>query len=319
MIILKKLNQEYLKYNYKIISKIAKDIYLISLDESDYILKKINVPINYNVLNQQHKYIKYLKQNGVNTADIKFCYKNNNSLYELQEYIKPDKKTINITELIKLIAKYHFISSKYNGLLSKKKCYKHKFKCANFELNNLLLGFNEKYYYYPRQNVVDNISLISNNNRENLDELLKIYDECYHYFISNYITDDCIAHNDITSNNVIVRDNELYLIDFDLAVKSSIYVDFIDCVIKRYKTIPEIDASLNIINKNIIRYTKIYNKYNYAAKINHVGVLCIFILKIISFNFYVLLNKKNTKKFNDDLPNLLNLIKRIYNLYMEVK
>lgn len=102
------------------------------------------------------------------------------------------------------------------------------------------------------------------------------------------------------------------MIDFNLAIKSSEYVDFVDAIIKRYSTLSEL--ILGIFELNVNYYIELYNKHNKYIKLEIKGVYCMIILKIISFNFYVMLNRKNKKQFNQNINNLYIYINRIYSL-----
>ena len=312
MIILKELKLDYVKNNYKIIKEITKEISLIEIDNQKYILKKIIFIINYKTLKKQNNYIKYLNKNNIKVANILFSYKDGNNLYEIQEYIENNNTKINTNSLIQTIAKYHNVSIKYSDDLLKNNIYDQKFICNGLEINKLLLGFNEKYYIYPKKNLFDNYHLIKKENLQYMNELLTIYDNSYNTFIKKYNKQQLIIHNDITSNNVINYNNELYLIDFDLAIRSSPYVDFIDCAIKRYKTIYQLSNRLSNIKSEIKKYIEVYNKNNDIIKLDYKGALYMLILKLISYNLYVSLNNENVNNFNDNLPKLLKIIKKLY-------
>ena len=314
VIILKKLKLESLKKEYKI----AENVEIISIDNTKYILKRVTIPMRYETLKEQHKYIHYLSENNIKTANIISSYQENDNLYEIQEYIENNNYTIDISNLIKLVANYHSISTKYSKDILKDNIYSYPFTCRNISLNKLLLGFKEKYYIYPNEKLNNNYSFINNENLTYINKITKIYNLCYNWFVNNYSIDDCIVHNDITSNNVISNDKGLYLIDFDLAIKSSVYVDFIDCIVKRYKTLEELYDNLNIIKKDIIKHIDIYNTYNSYNQIDYIGSLCMLVLKILSFNFYVVLSSEDKQIFNDKIQILYKIINKIYTFLLEV-
>ena len=85
-----------------------------------------------------------------------------------------------------------------------------------------------------------------------------------------------------------------------------------DCILKRYDNIYDIFNNINT-------YIDIYNKYSQRYNLTIDGVLAVIILKIISFNGYVLLNEDNYKEFNNCLKELYLLINKMYNLLKEVK
>jgi len=107
------------------------------------------------------------------------------------------------------------------------------------------------------------------------------------------------------------------LIDFDLAIKSSEYVDFVDAIIKRYSTLSGLIQGIQDLNLDY--YIELYNKHNKHMKLDIKGVYAMIILKIISFNFYVMLNRKNKKQFNENINNLYIFINKIYSLFKEVE
>ncbi len=313
------LKKKFLENNYSIIKRISENVSLIEIDKKKYILKEISVPLSRKRILEQHDFIKYLISNRINTAKIISSIFIKNKIYEIQEYIEPDNSDMNIERLIKFISKFHNVSSSYKKELSKKQYYKYKFICRNYYLDNLLLGFKQKYYIFPRKKIFEKYNLVFYNNRKYINEIIKIYDNCYKYFITHYSISDCIIHNDITSNNIIISKNDFYIIDFDLAIKSSIYVDFVDCILKRYDNIYDIfNKKINILNY-INTYVDIYNKYSQRYNLTIDGVLAVIILKIISFNGYVLLNEDNYKEFNNCLKELYLLINKMYNLLKEVK
>ncbi len=288
-------------------------------NETIIVNKKIIIPFEKSELESQHSFIKYLHDHNIKVANIISLTKKGDYYYEEQEFIKSDNSKISTDELILTIAKFHNASEKYDKPLLKQKVYSCKFGCNNVELNHLLLGFCEKYYIYPKESLKKKYNLIEKHNMNIITELEKKYDNCYTYFLNNYNISNCIIHNDITSNNVIKNDKGIYLIDFDLAIKSSVYVDFIDCVVKRYYTINELSKEFDKNQLNLEYYIYLYNKYNDNIKLDLLGSLCVLILKILSFNFYVLLNEKNAKKFNKDINDINKFINNVYEYYKEVK
>jgi len=316
---MKKLKEKFINKDLKIVNKISRNVYRVSHKNENYILKKIEVPLTDNEIIEQHKFISYLCNNNMSVARIVYFFKKNNKFYELQQYIPNKTKNIETEKLIILLAKFHEKSFEYNGDFCKSDIYKLKFKCKNARLNYLLLGFNEKYNIYPIKNLEKNYLLIYKSNRHLIDKIKIIYNDCYEWFVNNYNCSSCIIHNDITSNNVLNKNGKLYLIDFDLAIKSSEYVDFVDAIIKRYSTLLELILGVHDLNLKLDSYIKLYNNHNKHIMLNIRGVYCMIILKIVSFNFYVMLNKKNKKLFNENISNLYIFISEIYRLFKEVE
>lgn len=317
MRILKELRKKFINKNLKIVNKISRNVFKISYKNKNYILKRIEVPLTSKEIIEQHKFIEYLYDNKVPVAKIINIFPQKNKLYELQEHIKTKTNNLDIEKLIILLANFHEKSFEYKYDFCKKNIYKYKFKCKNARLNYLLLGFKEKYNVYPIKKLEKNYKLIYKANRELIDKLIYIYNICYNYFINNYNFSSCIIHNDITSNNVLNKNGKLYLIDFDLAIKSSEYVDFVDAIIKRYSTLLELIQGIHDLNLDY--YIELYNKHNKHMKLDIKGVYCMIILKIISFNFYVMLNRKNKKQFNENINRLYIFINEIYSLFKEVE
>ena len=116
-------------------------INLVDNDGLKMINKKIMIPLNKQELLEQHKFIGYLYNNGINTANIFKLYESDKHYYELQEYIENNNEKYTTKNIMKLLAKFHNVSKKYNLNFSKKKYYCHNFKCNYFELNKLSIEF----------------------------------------------------------------------------------------------------------------------------------------------------------------------------------
>ncbi len=292
--------------NMKTIKKITDLIKIVNINGQKYILKKIEIPLNKKELLRQHEYINYLKDKGFNTPKIKGLYKIGKDYLEIQEYILGDTH-FETKELIKLLATFHNISKKYNKNLKKRKKFKFNYKCRGANLDYILLGFKEKYHQYPLKNFQKNCSYITKDNLEIVNNFLKLYKETYQKFTTNYSIKSCLIHNDINSLNTLKKDKELYLIDFDLGIKSTEYVDFVDACLKRYDDIAEIDHHfakfMNNINQNIL----IYNKYNPTFTLDEKGVYEMIIIKLFAFYFFVMLRKENATIFNKNISCIYNI------------
>ncbi len=303
------LKEKFIKSDYKIINNIADNIQVIDINGMRCLLKRIQVPLCTQELNSQHCFVNHLLSNGIKTPKIIDSFLIDNQQYEIQEYIANSQPVNNPLEMLRTIADFHNISSKFDNF-KKRNYYDYSFICRGIILDKLLLGFDEKYYIYPRKNIMDNYNIISKDNRLKLNEIITIYDYCYNYFINKYNTQDCVIHNDITPNNIIKNNTGIYLIDFDLSIKSSVYVDFVDCILKRYHNLEEILYD-NELFQNIDKYINEYNNYSNNI-LKKDAVLCAIILKIISFNFYVLFNKQNACEFNKNFDTLYSLNKRLH-------
>lgn len=290
----------------KTINKISDLISIINVKDREYILKKMEIPLKRKELLAQHHFITYLRNHGINTPKIIDLYKENKSYYEVQEYIEGDTD-FTTEELVKLLAIFHNISKKYNKKLNKRKKIKLKYKCRNANIDYVLLGFKEKYNKYPLKNLKKNYKYINNYNLVIVQNFLDLYLNAYYYFISKYSLNSCIIHNDINSSNTINKCKKLYLIDFDLCIKSIEYVDFVDACMKRYESIEEINTNfskfINNINKNIL----VYNQYNKKFKLEKNGVYAMCIIKLFAFYFFVMLRIENKSIFNKNIGTIYSI------------
>ena len=75
--------------------------------------------------------------------------------------------------------------------------------------------------------------------------------------------------------------------------------------------------NIALLKEQINNYIEIYNKYNNNDILDYIGSLCILILKLLSFNLYVLLSDENRELFNNNLLNLYILISKLYDSFKE--
>ena len=291
--------------------KISDEVCIIKYKNKNYILKKIVIPFSNIEMKSQHNYISYLLKNSISVETIICTVKYKNNFYELKKVIKNNYRfnLFNTISSIILISKMHNISRDY--ILKKKGKYEFYFQCNCSNLNNLLLGFKEKYNVFPlkQYNLYKNNIDCNLNNK--LYKLIQIYQNVYLDFTQNNNIKSCIIHNDISENNILHYYFKNYLIDFDCCIKSSEYVDFIDLVIRRYNSLDYINSNFNRIIKKIKKYIKIYNKYNKKKKLELMYVLEMFILKIMSYNLYVLFNEEMKNIFINNFNELESLIYKL--------
>ena len=131
-------------------------------------------------------------------------------------------------------------------------------------------------------------------------------------FIFNHFKDKfynktvCIIHNDITPKNVIFKNGMAFLIDFDLSIYSTAYVDFVDSIVSRKNNLKEVYIFMK--NKEIIlKLIDIYNK-NSKLKLSYLGVLEMICLKIFAYNCYVKLDINYQKNFIKDFEQIQRII-----------
>ena len=222
----------------------------------------------------------------------------------MQEYIGISSKKINIYSLISFLAKFHSVSKLYTQKFYKKDFYNTNFKCNDVKLEKLLLGFQEKYYYGPFLNYKKNQIYLENN--KNIEIVTKKYYSIYKIFTEKYYKEDCIIHNDITSNNII-NNEKIYIIDFDLAITSSVYVDFVDAILKRSQTLDQILILINN-KKQIEQYIFEYNNVSKYNQLEYNGVILMICLKICAYNYYVVLQKNQIKTFEINIKKILKIL-----------
>ena len=310
---MKKLKDYQELKNAKLVKEYSDSVKLVNLYGENYILKEMKVPLSRKELLNQHTYIQYLIDNGINVSKILGYYEENNIFYEVQEFITGDF-LIKTEDLIKLLSKFHCVSKKYANNLEKRYVFEVQYKCRGAKLNYLLLGFEEKYYKYPLENLKRSFIYVSSNNLDTVNKLVKLFNKSYNMFVNKYDINSTIIHNDVNSTNIINNLGQLYLIDFDLCIKSSEYVDFVDACMKRYDSIDYIEKKFNDFITNINKNILIYNKYNSNLILQHEGVYLMCIIKLFAFYFYVMLRKENFNIFNENLNVVYRICYYLYNL-----
>lgn len=274
----------------------------IKLLNKKYILKFIDLPMTYFELIDQHKFINYLRKGGLLTPKLYFSKFLSIFKIELQEYVSNSNEICSEREKIIFLAKFHDMSYMYNKTFKKKKYYVINQECNNIMLDKILIGFKEKYYLFPIKEV---------NNKK----LKQLYMFFYNEFISKYYNDDCIIHNDISIYNMYSHNDDLCIIDFDFSTKGSIYVDFVDLIIKRTYNINEICDKM--LQKNNLK--KLINEYNQTSinfHLEYKGCLLMIGLKVLAYNFFVLskINSKDIFKNNlFEIEGMLKILKGEYN------
>ena len=279
------------------------EIKIFKFFSKKYCLKKIDIPLSYKELKSQHKFIKYLIKQRISTAYISNLFLTNMFKCEIQEFIDGDDDFI-VENLVLAIALFHSKSSVYRKKFYKKNIYNFEYNCNGHSLKHLLLGFDEKYYKYP----IENFCKIYQNNLidENNNLLLKYKFIFNHFKDKFYNKTVCIIHNDITPKNVIFKNGMAFLIDFDLSIYSTAYVDFVDSIVSRKNNLKEVYIFMK--NKEIIlKLIDIYNK-NSKLKLSYLGVLEMICLKIFAYNCYVKLDINYQKNFIKDLEQIQRII-----------
>ena len=81
--ILKKLKDYQELKNAKLVKEYSDSVKLVNLYGENYILKEMKVPLSRKELLNQHTYIQYLIDNGINVSKILGYYEENNIFYEV--------------------------------------------------------------------------------------------------------------------------------------------------------------------------------------------------------------------------------------------
>ena len=278
-----------------------KKVNKIRIFNREYILKFIDLPMTSFELINQHKFVNFLRKNGILTPKIYFSKILSIFKIELQEYVPSTRKVHSDKKMISSLAMFHDVSYLYKSSYTKKKYYKANQKCNNIPLDKILIEFKEKYYLFPIEKV----------DRTDIKELYNLF---YNEFILHYYKEDCIIHNDVSVNNMYFHNNDVCIIDFDFSVKGSIYVDFVDLIVKRTYDISEISKQL-LKKCNLEKYIDIYNKKSKNFHLEYKGCLLMIGLKVLAYNFFVLSRSNSKEKFEKNLieiKKILELLKGDY-------
>ena len=296
--------------NVKIIRELSNEVKLVENKDKKYIYKKIILPVTQEQELLKKNFVDFLNANNIKVARILEVFENENKeIYEVQEFIECDEENSKSTQdILKEIARFHKISAKYPDRNFNEKIYNSEDFCCGIHLTKILLGFEEKYYSYPLQNYEENKNLIPLEVREKVEQIVKNFEIIYKYFVEKNDIHSCICHNDLTTNNYLIKDNEVYFIDFDFAIHTSEYVDVIDVILKRSLDFENIINNYEDFKKNISSLLEAYNEVN--DKLTLESMLAMLIIKIVSYNVYINLNEGNLLK----LLNGINQIEQVTNL-----
>lgn len=95
-----------------------------------------------------------------------------------------------------------------------------------------------------------------------------------------------------------------YVVDFDLSIIGTEYVDFIDAVIKRYYSVSDIVENYDDLKKKFTNYINTYDAINSYVKLDIKGSISMSVLKLIAVHLYLLLNKQNINIFIQNNHNI---------------
>lgn len=253
---------------------------IVDIGGKKYIKKKLLSDINIQMCFSKKTFVDYLIGELVPTAKIIGYEIKDNSIIETQEFIGESDKIYAIKDYIKMVAMFHRTSSSYKNEIIQKKVLNNSVQIGNVYLKRTLLGFDEKYYLYPRE-VLKN----SRNSSKTVQTILVLHDKLYGEFIQCVDDRYCIIHNDLTPYNII-RGKFLYLIDFDLAIKSFEYVDVADILFNRNLDIYDY---LHLLKDNyyLEEVVKEYNSVNCNKKLCVHGIKLMAAIKLFTYIMYI--------------------------------
>lgn len=256
------------------------DITTFFVDNQMYIKKRMLRSFTKEMCESKKAFVNYLHRNHLPVARIVEYEYDSYDIYEIQEYVVPSNDDYSIMECIDLIGHFHRLSKMYKNEVIQKKVLEDPVFIEGVLLGNTLIGFEEKYYSYVRK------AFLKANCEQNVKEkVLLWHKQIYEAFLKVASINDCIIHNDLTSQNMIMSD-KLYLIDFDFAIKSSVYVDIADVIFPRSIEVEDYIRWIkdrNFINEAVRRY----NRINEGVFIETEGICLMAALKLFVFVMYI--------------------------------
>lgn len=256
------------------------DVEQVLIGGKKYIKKKLLKDINAEMCTSKKKFVDFLIDAAIPAARIVGYDECDGRIIETQEYIETKSKFYDLKDYIDLVAKFHNVARYYNDDIIQKNVLSDSVEIESSLLEQILIGFEEKYYLYAKKYLYE-----SNQYDDIKNSIISMHEKIYKTFIDNYGTKKSIIHNDLTPNNIISNDS-LYLIDFDFVVKSSEYVDVVDIMFSReleiydYLKYMQDELSLSACVDN-------YNKFNSDEPICVHGVKLMAALKIYAYVMYI--------------------------------
>lgn len=255
------------------------NVVLIEKGTDKYIEKKLLEDINMEMCFSKMAFVNYLADHDVPVARIRGYEERNGSIFESQEYIESCGNHIGLEDCIKMAAHFHKVSADYTGNYLQKNVLNSQVSIAGTELNQVLLGFYEKYYHYAHQ-VFSKTEL-----REDVKHtVFHMHDQLYREFCNIASLNECIIHNDLTPYNIIYHHKPV-LIDFDLAIKSSVYVDAADLLFPRTAGIFDYLSLMNAERTG--NAAELYNRFNDKTQLTVRGIKLMAALKLFTYLMYI--------------------------------
>ena len=258
----------------KINNTLANDIYIITTNNNKYVLKKYNYNYNFRLSNILYNLYEENNIKVVRPINKKIITIQTNK-YNIFKYIKTDNQEIENEYFIKLINTKRKVLIKANLL---KKC--------------------NKYYYN-----------LLNKKQYKIKEELYIINEYKKLMNKKIFYNKYINHGDISPNNIIINNNNAYLIDFDEAIVTTELYDVAVLIVKNKINDDNIDF------KSIKYIINSFNK-KYTEK-DLKNTIKIYLCKILLEKFYLyennIINLLSKSQLQDDYKKYIKIYKIINN------
>ncbi len=252
---------------------------LVRDDGCTYIRKRLLADIDMAMCLSKKHFVAYLIDCGIPAARLLSYQEQPEGIIEHQEYIAPVGPPPGQADCLRLAALLHRASRAYPGTLLQKRVLRDEVSIEGATLGRVLLGFREKYERYPRETFlrVCQIPVLR-------DRIAAMHAALYAAFCGEADTEACIIHNDLTPNNILPGPQPT-LIDFDLAIRSSVYVDVADIVFPRtlslYDFLPHMQAP------SLADKVALYNRVSGGEPITVRGLKRMGALKLLVFVMYI--------------------------------
>lgn len=252
---------------------------LVRDDGCTYIRKRLLADIDMAMCLSKKHFVAYLIDCGIPAARLLSYQKQPEGIIEHQEYIAPVGPPPGQADCLRLAALLHRASRAYPGTLLQKRVLRDEVSIEGATLGRVLLGFREKYERYPRETFLRVCQIPALR-----DRIAAMHAALYAAFCGEADTEACIIHNDLTPNNILPGPQPT-LIDFDLAIRSSVYVDVADIVFPRtlslYDFLPHMQAP------SLADKVALYNRVSGGEPITVRGLKRMGALKLLVFVMYI--------------------------------
>ena len=233
----------------KLKGNLANTVYVVTTEGSKYVVKKYNYDYNFDICNELYGIYEHNDIKVVRPINDKVIIINNNK-YNVFDYIEHTTGKIDDDFIIKLVNLDRRTTKSANIL---EKC--------------------DKYYNYL-------INLTTHREETKKEEMFVINEykklRCLQLFNNQYLN-----HGDLSSSNIILNNNQPYIIDFDETVITTKLYDFAVMIIK-------LKIGNNFLKtKEILSIiTKTMPDNNYSMR-DYINVIKFYLCKILLEKFYL--------------------------------